>query len=167
MQSFKTNIYIKALISYNIIIGDTITKVSIRLFNGKLSRFIKQSLKIVNLFNFETKIVSKNSLLNNRVFVVCMVSLFVTLPLCLLKKISKLSKVTCLILNIWMRFRLIQSQFQIIGIFVFCLCLVISQKPNLNFTYSIVGFYKYKNKKEWNFNLLSYFYFSLNWDAQI
>uniref|UniRef100_V5ICH6 Putative sodium-coupled neutral amino acid transporter 11 n=1 Tax=Ixodes ricinus TaxID=34613 RepID=V5ICH6_IXORI len=58
-----------AMISYNVIIGDTITKVFMRIFK-----------------------VSTDSVLGNRHFIVIMTSLFVTLPLSLHRNISKLNK---------------------------------------------------------------------------
>lgn len=60
-----------AMISYNVIIGDTITKVFMRIFK-----------------------VSTDSVLGNRHFIVIMTSLFVTLPLSLHRNISKLNKTT-------------------------------------------------------------------------
>lgn len=59
-----------AMISYNVIIGDTITKVFMRIFK-----------------------VSTDNVLGNRHFIVIMTSLFVTLPLSLHRNISKLNKV--------------------------------------------------------------------------
>ncbi|EEC10355.1 amino acid transporter, putative, partial [Ixodes scapularis] len=58
-----------AMISYNVIIGDTITKVFMRIFK-----------------------VSTDNVLGNRHFIVIMTSLFVTLPLSLHRNISKLNK---------------------------------------------------------------------------
>ncbi|CAG2175526.1 unnamed protein product [Oppiella nova] len=60
-----------AMISYNVIIGDTTTKVLIRIFN-----------------------VSQNSLLANRNAVVFLCSILVTFPLSLYRNISKLNKVS-------------------------------------------------------------------------
>ncbi|XP_075538257.1 putative sodium-coupled neutral amino acid transporter 11 isoform X1 [Dermacentor variabilis] len=60
-----------AMISYNVIIGDTVTKVFLRIFN-----------------------VAPDSILGNRHFIVIMASLFVTLPLSLHRNISKLNKVS-------------------------------------------------------------------------
>ncbi|XP_023239840.1 putative sodium-coupled neutral amino acid transporter 11 [Centruroides sculpturatus] len=60
-----------AMISYNIIIGDTITKVLMRIFG-----------------------VSRNTVLGNRHFVVFFVTVCVTLPLSLYRNISRLSKVS-------------------------------------------------------------------------
>ncbi|GFW94890.1 putative sodium-coupled neutral amino acid transporter 11 [Trichonephila clavipes] len=62
-----------AMISYNIIIGDTITKVLMRMFD-----------------------VSRNSLLGNRHFIVFLCTLFVTLPLSLYRTIVRLSLVSFL-----------------------------------------------------------------------
>lgn len=58
-----------AMISYNIIIGDTVTKVLRRIFN-----------------------VSSSNLLGDRNFIIFIATLFVTLPLSLLRNIGKLSK---------------------------------------------------------------------------
>lgn len=58
-----------AMISYNVIIGDTVTKVFMRIFN-----------------------VTKDSILGNRHFIVVLASLLVTLPLSLHRNISKLNK---------------------------------------------------------------------------
>lgn len=63
-----------AMISYNVIIGDTVTKVLLRVFS-----------------------VSPDSILSNRHFIVIMASLIVTLPLSLHRNISKLNKHTCVI----------------------------------------------------------------------
>ncbi|KAL1420110.1 hypothetical protein MTO96_024569 [Rhipicephalus appendiculatus] len=60
-----------AMISYNVIIGDTVTKVFLRVFS-----------------------VSPDSILSNRHFIVIMASLLVTLPLSLHRNISKLNKVS-------------------------------------------------------------------------
>jgi sodium-coupled neutral amino acid transporter 11 len=60
-----------AMISYNVIIGDTTTKVLIRLFN-----------------------VSRNNIFGNRNSVVFLCSLLVTFPLSLYRNISKLNKVS-------------------------------------------------------------------------
>ncbi|XP_037510168.1 putative sodium-coupled neutral amino acid transporter 11 [Rhipicephalus sanguineus] len=60
-----------AMISYNVIIGDTVTKVFLRVFS-----------------------VAPDSILSNRHFIVIMASMFVTLPLSLLRNISKLNKVS-------------------------------------------------------------------------
>ncbi|XP_035207773.1 putative sodium-coupled neutral amino acid transporter 11, partial [Stegodyphus dumicola] len=62
-----------AMISYNIIIGDTITKVLMRMFH-----------------------VSRNSVLGNRHFIVLMSTLFITLPLSLYRTIVRLSIVSFL-----------------------------------------------------------------------
>mgnify|MGYP001811171328 CR=1 FL=1 len=62
-------IFSVALISYNIIIGDTVTKVLIRLLN-----------------------VPAHSFLVNRYLIIALFTLFVTLPLSLLRDISKLAK---------------------------------------------------------------------------
>lgn len=59
-----------SLVSYNIILGDTITKVFRRLLN-----------------------ISADSFLDNRIFIIFVVNLLVTLPLSLLRDISKLAKV--------------------------------------------------------------------------
>lgn len=60
-----------AMISYNVIIGDTVTKVLVRIFS-----------------------VPADSILGNRHFIVIMASLLVTLPLSLHRNISKLNKVS-------------------------------------------------------------------------
>ncbi|XP_054156756.1 putative sodium-coupled neutral amino acid transporter 11 [Oppia nitens] len=60
-----------AMISYNVIIGDTITKILIRLFN-----------------------VSTSSLLANRNTLVFICSIFITFPLSMYRNISKLNKVS-------------------------------------------------------------------------
>uniref|UniRef100_A0A1E1X697 Putative sodium-coupled neutral amino acid transporter 11 n=1 Tax=Amblyomma aureolatum TaxID=187763 RepID=A0A1E1X697_9ACAR len=60
-----------AMISYNVIIGDTVTKVFVRIFK-----------------------VAPDSILGNRHFIVIMASLLVTLPLSLHRNISKLNKVS-------------------------------------------------------------------------
>lgn len=60
-----------AMISYNVIIGDTVTKVLVRIFS-----------------------VPADSILGNRHFIVIMASLVVTLPLSLHRNISKLNKVS-------------------------------------------------------------------------
>ncbi|XP_077515384.1 putative sodium-coupled neutral amino acid transporter 11 isoform X2 [Amblyomma americanum] len=66
-----------AMISYNVIIGDTVTKVFVRIFN-----------------------VAPDSILGNRHFIVIMASLLVTLPLSLHRNISKLNKVSLMSLLI-------------------------------------------------------------------
>ncbi|KAI5720347.1 hypothetical protein M8J77_005276 [Diaphorina citri] len=58
-----------AMVSYNIVVGDTITKVSVRLF----------SLKATSLFA-------------RRDFVVGLATLFITIPLCLFRDLAKLAR---------------------------------------------------------------------------
>lgn len=59
------------MISYNVVVGDTITKV------------------IIRLFQIETK-----SIFSHRELVVGLTTIFITIPLCLFRDISRLSKVS-------------------------------------------------------------------------
>lgn len=57
------------MISYNIIVGDTATKVLIRLFS-----------------------LPHDSLLAQRYFVIAMATIFITTPLCMLRNVARLAK---------------------------------------------------------------------------
>lgn len=62
-------IYFPAMISYNIIVGDTATKVLIRLFS-----------------------LSHDSIFAQRYFVIAMATIFITTPLCMLRNVARLAK---------------------------------------------------------------------------
>lgn len=61
------------MVSYNIVVGDTVTKVIIRLIG-----------------------IEPDSLLANREIIVLIATLFITIPLCLYRDIAKLAKVSFL-----------------------------------------------------------------------
>lgn len=69
----KRLFYVVAMVSYNIVVGDTMTKVFLRLFS-----------------------LSPSSWLAKREVVVGLATALVTLPLCLYKDIAKLAKVSLL-----------------------------------------------------------------------
>lgn len=77
------------MISYNVIIGDTITKVLIRIFNGM--KYGRKCGQIINCLIRLT--VSRSTIFGNRNSVVFLSSLLVTFPLSLYRNISKLNKV--------------------------------------------------------------------------
>ncbi|GAB6031959.1 hypothetical protein CHUAL_010340 [Chamberlinius hualienensis] len=83
-----------AMISYNIIIGDTITKVVIRIIGGRHSVTSVADKKIDPCFCFFLDQASSAGILANRNFIVAMVTLLVTLPLSLFRQMSQLAKVS-------------------------------------------------------------------------
>lgn len=70
-EKYVMEIYLSAMVSYNVVVGDTVTKVLIRLTG-----------------------MSSNSLFAKRQVIVFLANLFITVPLCLYRNVSKLAKIS-------------------------------------------------------------------------
>ncbi|KAI8515475.1 hypothetical protein Bbelb_062880 [Branchiostoma belcheri] len=80
-----------AMISYNIITGDTITKVMVRAARPMISYNIITGDTITKVM-MRISGVTETNILANRYFIICLCTLFVTLPLSLYRNVAKLAK---------------------------------------------------------------------------
>lgn len=80
------------MISYNVIIGDTATKVFIRVFDGERCQLARID-EVLTVLTDANNLVTQESILLNRNTVVFASTLFITLPLSLQKNITRLNKV--------------------------------------------------------------------------